>query len=76
MRVIDPRTPIEDEALLTSEWMFAVHLEKELGRPMEYIGSREYTRHRAAAVVTYAQQKIQEARRELEQARAARRGRR
>ena len=76
LKILDPRTPVEDEALLTSEWMFAVRLEKELGRPMERIGSREYTRHRAAAIVEYAQAKIIEARAQLAQARAARKGRR
>lgn len=73
LRVLDPNTPVEDAALLTTEWMFAIRLEKELGRPMELIGSREFTRHRAAAVVEYAQAKILEARAQGAQARKGRR---
>jgi hypothetical protein len=40
--------------------MSALGLEKALGRPMRLISSSEFTRHKAAGIIEYAQSKIRE----------------
>jgi hypothetical protein len=52
----------EKRALLTSESFFAVQLSKDMGIPLtqmlRQMGSRDWTRYRAAAIIEVAQQEI------------------
>lgn len=64
LRLLEGATiPDEEAALGLSEHAFARKLTRDLGRPLHLISSREYTDHRALALIEYAQSKILESRR-------------
>jgi NCAIR mutase (PurE)-related protein len=55
--------PKHEEALLASEWHFAVELSKQLGVPgvrrmLAQMSSRDFTDYRAAALIEIAQAEI------------------